>query len=109
MIETATLTEQEVDTILDALDIMESRHNNDQFDIHRLRSVLDVAESAIKDNTDQEQAQTLGSMLNSAREKLTKAENDNRTQRKVTRERLTLLKAKLIMLQQDKAADKAFQ
>jgi len=115
MIDTKTFTDQEVDILLDSLEIYERARSPDDLEYARMREVADVIESQLNRQIEAageealEGASSYVNALNSFKREMTLREKEAIMNRKIIREKITLLKAKLILLQQDRAVDTLFK
>lgn len=115
MIDTKSFTDQEVDILLDSLDIYEKIKSPDDLEYVRMREVAEVLESQLNRQIDvaagdiPEGATSFIVALNSFKKEMLLREREAVINRKIIREKTTLLKAKLILLQQDHAVDTLFK
>ena len=116
MISTKSFTDQEIDILLDSLEIYEQTRSSYDLEYARMREVADVLESQLNRQIEtSEEAETSEvvtsyvSALNSFKREMILREKEAITNKKIIREKTTLLKAKLILLQQDRAVDTLFK
>lgn len=116
MISTKSFTDQEIDILLDSLEIYEQTRSSYDLEYARMREVADVLESQLNRQIEtSEEAETSEvvtsyvSALNSFKREMILREKESITNKKIIREKTTLLKAKLILLQQDRAVDTLFK
>jgi len=115
MIDTKSFTDQEVDILLDSLDIYEKIKSPDDLEYVRMREVAEVLEGQLNRQIDvaagdiPEGATSFIVALNSFKKEMLLREREAVINRKIIREKTTLLKAKLILLQQDHAVDTLFK
>lgn len=115
MLDTKKLTEQEVEILLDSLDSYEKLKNADEMEYSKMREAAEVIEGQLKrqiidQNTeDQNGISSILYGINNYKKEMLQREKESILNRKITREKITLLKAKLILLQQEKAIDSVFK
>jgi hypothetical protein len=115
MINTKSFTDQEIDILLDSLEIYEKTRSPDDLEYARMREVAEVLESQLNRQIEvsgediSELASSYVGALNSFKREMILKEKEAITNRKIIREKITLLKAKLILLQQDRAVDTLFK
>jgi len=116
MISTKSFTDQEIDILLDSLEIYERTRSSYDLEYARMREVADVLESQlnrqIETSEEAETSETAASYvgaLNSFKREMILREKEAIINKKIIREKTTLLKAKLILLQQDRAVDTLFK
>lgn len=116
MISTKSFTDQEIDILLDSLEIYERTRSSYDLEYSRMREVADVLESQlnrqIETSEESETSETAASYvgaLNSFKREMILREKEAIINKKIIREKTTLLKAKLILLQQDRAVDTLFK
>jgi len=115
MINTKSFTDQEIDILLDSLEIYEKTRSPDDLEYARMREVAEVLESQLSRQIEvsgediSELASSYVGALNSFKREMILKEKEAITNRKIIREKITLLKAKLILLQQDRAVDTLFK
>lgn len=101
-------TREELDLIQDALTYYEQRHAGDKDKWNNMRGITSTFEAAarkqVADQEDETAQQFIG-MMESLQEELQLHIEKENTSNKVERERITLLKAKMILVQQGKAVD----
>lgn len=110
MIDTTKFTEQELDFILDALDAYEEKSNFKVNDFERLHMYTEMLEGHIRRMEEKEgngdDAKEMLERLDSVNIELRSQEKKLKGQRKNTRDRVALLKAKIIMLRDNRAIDR---
>jgi len=116
MLDTKKLSEQEVEILLDSLDFYEKLKNIDEMEYSKMREAAEIIESQIKrqisDQSFEEQDGSTNNILqgiNNYKKEMLQREKEAILNRKINREKITLLKAKLILLQQEKAIDSVFK
>ena len=115
MISTKSFTDQEIDILLDSLEIYEKARSPDDLEYARMREVAEVLESQLNRQIEvagediSEAASSYAGALNSFKREMILKEKEAVINRKIIREKTTLLKAKLILLQQDRAVDTLFK
>ena len=114
MIDTSKFSEQELDFILDALDAYEEKSNFRVNDFERLHMYTEMLEGHIRrmeDKGEQNEgdAKDMLARLDSVNAELRDQEKKMKGQRRNTRDRVALLKAKIIMLRDSKAADRLWE
>lgn len=115
MIDTKSFSDQEIDILLDALDIYEKTKSPDDLEYVRMREVADVLEGQLKRQVDIEseeishEAISFVNALSSFKKEMILKEKEAISAKKLMREKITLLKAKLILLLQDRAVDSLFE
>lgn len=114
MIDTKKITDQELDFLLDSLDFYEKIKFMDDMEYSKMREAVEMIEGQIRrqveDSGDVNDTTTsiLTGLSNYKKEVLQK-EKQLILNRKLAREKITLLKAKLILLQQEKAVESVFK
>lgn len=108
MLDLSKFTPQELDVLLDALDLYEQKKSAEVSDYQRIRTVSEIIEAHARHCTNCQEKE-VASAMRGIREELAGKEKDAEQNKKVLRERVTLLKAKLIMLQQSDAADRVLK
>lgn len=113
MLNTKNLTDQEVEILLDSLDFYERLKNVDEMEYSKMREIAEVIEGQIKrqieQNEDQENSGGILQGISNYKREMLQREKEAIISRKINREKITLLKAKLILLQQEKAIDSVFK
>lgn len=115
MLDTKKLTDQEVEILLDSLDFYEKLKNSDEMEYSKMREAAEVIESQLKRQISEQNIDDkdgIGSILqgiNNYKKEMLQRERDAILNKKINREKITLLKAKLILLQQEKAIDSVFK
>jgi hypothetical protein len=117
MIDTKKILDHELDFLLDSLDFYEKVKFMDDMEFSKMREAIELLESQMKrqvtaaqqeGNVDEYSLSVLAGLSNYKKEVLVK-EKEVILNKKLTREKITLLKAKLILLQQEKAIDNIFK
>lgn len=114
MLDTKKITEQEVEILLDSLDFYEKIKNSDEMEYSKMREAAEVIESQLKRQINDENIEEEGIInilqgINNYKKEMLLREKEAILNRKINREKITLLKAKLILLQQDKAIESVFK
>jgi hypothetical protein len=116
MIDTKKILDYEVDFLLDSLDFYDKYKFVDDMEFSKMRESVELLENQIKrqiaskeeEDLDQHPIGILSGLSNYKKEILNK-EKEALLTKKLIRERVTLLKAKLILLQQEKTAENVFK
>jgi hypothetical protein len=117
MIDTKKILDHELDFLLDSLDFYEKVKFMDDMEFSKMREAVELLESQMKrqvasaqqeGGADEYSLSVLAGLSNYKKEVLIK-EKEAILNKKLTREKITLLKAKLILLQQEKAIDNIFK
>jgi hypothetical protein len=116
MIDTKKISDQELDFLLDSLDFYEKVKFMDDMEFSKMRETVEFLEAQIKrqvtsqkdGEVDDYSLNVLSGLSNYKKEVLNR-EKEAILNKKITREKITLLKAKLILLQQEKAVENVFK
>lgn len=117
MIDTKKILDHELDFLLDSLDFYEKSKFMDDMEFSKMREAVELLESQMKrqvasaqqDGTVDEYSLSVLNGLSNYKKEVLLREKELILNKKLTREKITLLKAKLILLQQEKAVDNIFK
>ncbi len=116
MIDTKKILDYEVDFLLDSLDFYEKVKFVDDMEYSKMREMIEIIEGQIKRQVDsneekegQENALSILTGITNYKKEVLRKEKESLLNKKIAKEKITLLKAKLILLQQEKAVDSIFK
>jgi hypothetical protein len=119
MIDTKSFLEHEVDFLLDSLDFYEKIKFMDDVEYSRMREMAEIIEGQIKrqikfeeenNNEDiKENASVILNGITNYKKEVLQKEKQALISKRINKEKITLLKAKLILLQQENAAESIFK
>ena len=106
MLDTSKLTKEEMQLIQDALTLYEQRNGDQKEKSQKILSIVSMFEAAARRTGDNEQTQQFLGMMEQLKTEMVNHSREEESTARVERERITLLKAKLILAAQGKAVDK---
>ena len=115
MIDTKKILDHEVDFLLDSLDFYEKIKFIDDIEYSKIREMVEIMEGQMKrqiessDRKEEEGVSAILSGLTSYKKEIMNREKEALMSKKIAKEKITLLKAKLILLQQEKAVESVFK
>jgi hypothetical protein len=115
MIDTKKILDHEVDFLLDSLDFYEKIKFIDDIEYSKIREMVEIMEGQMRrqiessDRKEEDGASAILSGLTSYKKEIMNREKEVLMSKKIAKEKITLLKAKLILLQQEKAVESVFK
>jgi hypothetical protein len=114
MIDTKKILDHEVDFLLDSLDFYEKIKFIDDIEYSKIREMVEIMEGQMKrqiESSDRKEEGVSAILygLTSYKKEIMNREKEALMSKKIAKEKITLLKAKLILLQQEKAVESVFK